>query len=281
MTARRSYDPFLSDIWSLGVILVNMITGQNPWAKASARDYDFRQFLMDPDFLCDAYPMSDGARDIVLGLLDLNPAHRMSLGTLRQEILSLDTFFRPLSPFERAVIEHEYSSIISTTISFSELSELDISSARAAESEFALERKLARMASEIDIARATSEPDVRVARDCSAGSAGDSYSPPSSTAPCPSYSSVCYRKSSCSLSRGSSGISDVEEAPITPEGTTTATSVTTAHMLWGRIMAGTHLKPYQNLKEIRGHEGWQDDTTAQMLMAQPQYHSYPEYYLVY
>ena len=76
-------------------------------------------------------------------------------------------------------------------------------------------------------------------------------------------------------------MSDVEEVPITPEGTTTTTSVTTAHMLWDRIMAGAHLKPYQNLKGVCGYESWQDDATGQMLMAQPQYHSYPEYYLVY
>ncbi|KAI1783510.1 kinase-like domain-containing protein, partial [Ganoderma leucocontextum] len=94
LTARRSYDPYLSDIWSLGVILVNMVTAQNPWARATPKDANFCRFLMDPDFLYNAYPMSEGAHDIIQSLLELHPAQRMSLHTLREEILSLDTFFR-------------------------------------------------------------------------------------------------------------------------------------------------------------------------------------------
>ncbi|KAI1786821.1 kinase-like domain-containing protein, partial [Ganoderma leucocontextum] len=94
LTARQAYDPYLSDIWALGVILVNMITAQNPWARATPKDANFCQFVMDPDFLFNASPMSEGAHAIIQSLLDLHPAGRMCLRSLRQAILSLDTFFR-------------------------------------------------------------------------------------------------------------------------------------------------------------------------------------------
>ncbi len=278
LTRRQSYDPFLSDVWSLGVILVNMITTQNPLARATAKDANFCRFLMDPDFLYNAYPMSDMAHTIIQSLLELDPAQRMSLSTLRQEILSIDTFFRPASPFEHVVLEHEYS----TTPSELELAtETSSASAAEPESEFEYgceyEYKSTHMASEIDIPCASPEPDVRVARDCSAGSAVDSYSSPATTTT-PSFSSVSYITNSCSSSRASSGTSDVEEV-ITPEGTTT--TATTAHMLWDRIMAGAHLNKYQGAKEVRGYEGWQNGTTAQMLMAQYQYRNHPECYYIH
>ncbi|KAI1797653.1 kinase-like protein [Ganoderma leucocontextum] len=93
MTDRKPFDTRFADIWALGVILVNMISGRQPWSIASPEDYCFSQWLEDPDFLKRMLPMSDGANLIIQCIFQLDPRDRISLNDLRQEIVELDTFF--------------------------------------------------------------------------------------------------------------------------------------------------------------------------------------------
>ncbi|RPD65441.1 kinase-like protein [Lentinus tigrinus ALCF2SS1-7] len=88
------YDTRAADIWALGVILVNMITGRNPWEKASMRDEDFAQFIDDADYFYDTFPISKGACDILLDIFTMNPLQRISLRSLREAVMSTETFFR-------------------------------------------------------------------------------------------------------------------------------------------------------------------------------------------
>ncbi|KAK7052873.1 hypothetical protein VNI00_004192 [Paramarasmius palmivorus] len=95
---RTHYSPRLNDIWSLGVILVNLITARNPWCFAVSSDEHFSHYLQDEDFIRQLLPISDGANRILKRIFELNPLHRITIPHLRKEILALKTFHRAVPP---------------------------------------------------------------------------------------------------------------------------------------------------------------------------------------
>lgn len=76
-----------NDVWSLGVILVNLTCGRNPWKRASVDDSTFRAYMKDRSFLKSILPLSDEMDRILGRIFDCNPAQRITLAELRQEIL--------------------------------------------------------------------------------------------------------------------------------------------------------------------------------------------------
>ncbi|GAA5974103.1 hypothetical protein JCM21900_002959, partial [Sporobolomyces salmonicolor] len=87
-----SYSTPHNDIWSLGVILVNLTCGRNPWKQACPSDETFCAYLGNPDFLRSILPISEHTNRILKRIFALNPAVRISLGELRREISSIKTF---------------------------------------------------------------------------------------------------------------------------------------------------------------------------------------------
>ena len=81
-----------NDIWSLGVILVNLTCGRNPWKKASPDDSTFRAFLKDPSFLSSILPISPELNMILRRVFECDPQKRVSLAELRELILACPRF---------------------------------------------------------------------------------------------------------------------------------------------------------------------------------------------
>ena len=80
------------DIWSLGVILVNLVCGRNPWRMASPSDESFTAFLADPNFLRRILPISEQCLFVLSRIFTIDPCQRISLDELRDLILQVETF---------------------------------------------------------------------------------------------------------------------------------------------------------------------------------------------
>lgn len=81
------YSSIANDVWSLGVILVNLTCGRNPWKRASADDSTFRAYMKDRSFLKTILPLSDEFDYILRGVFNPNPQQRMGLRELRDAII--------------------------------------------------------------------------------------------------------------------------------------------------------------------------------------------------
>ncbi|KAJ4336114.1 Serine/threonine protein kinase [Ascochyta clinopodiicola] len=81
-----------NDVWSLGVILVNLTCGRNPWKRASSEDSTFRAFMKDPNFLRTILPISLELDAILRRVFDFNPSRRATIPELRQMILNCPAF---------------------------------------------------------------------------------------------------------------------------------------------------------------------------------------------
>lgn len=94
----RPYSYYASapnDIWSLGVILVNLTCGRNPWKRASTEDSTFRAYLKDPDFLRTILPLSPDLNVILRRIFECDPLKRITIPELRRLILACPRFTTP------------------------------------------------------------------------------------------------------------------------------------------------------------------------------------------
>jgi len=76
-----------NDVWSLGVILVNLTCGRNPWKQASFQDSTYRAYDGSSDFLKTILPMTDDLNDILGRIFHPCPQLRITLPELRMRIM--------------------------------------------------------------------------------------------------------------------------------------------------------------------------------------------------
>ncbi|KAK7734070.1 Serine/threonine protein kinase [Diaporthe eres] len=81
-----------NDVWSLGVILVNLTCGRNPWKQASVEDSTYRAYTRSAGFLKTILPVSDELNDILGSIFTRDPEQRITLPALKQRILACSRF---------------------------------------------------------------------------------------------------------------------------------------------------------------------------------------------
>lgn len=81
-----------NDIWSLGIILVNLTCGRNPWKRASFEDSTFRAYNNNPNFLRSILPLSPELDSILRRIFEPDPRKRITTPELRTLILSCTRF---------------------------------------------------------------------------------------------------------------------------------------------------------------------------------------------
>ncbi|QDS75270.1 hypothetical protein FKW77_000912 [Venturia effusa] len=83
-----SYASAPNDVWSLGVILVNLTCGRNPWKRACYEDSTFRAYMKDRDFLKSILPLTSELNAILSRIFEVDPSKRVTIPELREMILS-------------------------------------------------------------------------------------------------------------------------------------------------------------------------------------------------
>jgi serine/threonine protein kinase len=81
-----------NDIWSLGIILVNLTCGRNPWKRASIEDSTFRAYLKNPKFLSSILPLTPELDSILRRIFECDPRRRIQIPELRELILRCPRF---------------------------------------------------------------------------------------------------------------------------------------------------------------------------------------------
>ncbi|KAF2766481.1 serine/threonine protein kinase, partial [Teratosphaeria nubilosa] len=76
-----------NDVWSLGVILVNLVCGRNPWKRASMDDPTFQAYVRDRNFLQTILPISRDLHFILQRIFEIDPRKRITLDELRDLIV--------------------------------------------------------------------------------------------------------------------------------------------------------------------------------------------------
>ncbi|KAF8852876.1 kinase-like protein, partial [Acephala macrosclerotiorum] len=91
-----SYRCAPNDVWSLGVILVNLTCGRNPWKQASVEDSTYKAFTRNRDFLKTILPLSDELNEILGMIFESDPKERINVSQLKQLIYQCSSFSAPI-----------------------------------------------------------------------------------------------------------------------------------------------------------------------------------------
>ncbi|KAJ2394313.1 Serine/threonine protein kinase [Coemansia sp. RSA 2559] len=85
-----------NDVWALGIILINLTTGRNPWNRAHITDPLFRRYLTDKSFLCQAIRATPEFTHIIYRTLDVNPLTRCTMDELQRLVQACPRFIEPV-----------------------------------------------------------------------------------------------------------------------------------------------------------------------------------------
>ncbi|CAK5283862.1 unnamed protein product [Mycena citricolor] len=93
---RDTYSPRGTDCWSLGVILIALMTSSLLWKAPVESDDTYCAYRADPaHFLRGTLDLSPSFSSLANRIFDPNPARRPSIPELRTEVEAMETFVVP------------------------------------------------------------------------------------------------------------------------------------------------------------------------------------------
>ncbi|KAI9105399.1 kinase-like domain-containing protein, partial [Phlyctochytrium arcticum] len=92
-TRARGYAPAGTDVWSLGVILINLLFGKNPWHEATPNDAIYAAYIgSNPNVLCDQFHITPEFDQLLRCLFQPDPLKRCSVAQARSLVKALPYF---------------------------------------------------------------------------------------------------------------------------------------------------------------------------------------------
>jgi len=89
----QGYNCAAADIWSIGIFMLAILFGRNPWQEASLTDPVFVEYAQDTTVIKELFPnISEQFFQLVQKCLALNPKDRPSMRQLFEEFQSIDYF---------------------------------------------------------------------------------------------------------------------------------------------------------------------------------------------
>lgn len=90
---RRFFDAERNDIWALGIIFVNVLSGRLPWGVASEEDENYFRHMRHPHHLRHTLPISPEANYILQRIFHPSLEFAPSLDDVREMLVRVRTFF--------------------------------------------------------------------------------------------------------------------------------------------------------------------------------------------
>jgi len=99
-----TYGPMSNDVWSLGIILLNLATGRNLWKTATPDDPMFQAYLYDPlGFFPSVLPVSSEINEILVRMLHIDSGERITLSELREALEDVQVLYSEDVVFEGSI----------------------------------------------------------------------------------------------------------------------------------------------------------------------------------
>ncbi|KAI8999623.1 kinase-like domain-containing protein, partial [Gaertneriomyces semiglobifer] len=92
-SSHPGYSPPHTDIWALGILLLNLLFAKNPWHEASNTDVIYTSYLRDRSILKSQFGLTTDFENILTRILDQDWKRRMQdVGEVRRRVLGIDRF---------------------------------------------------------------------------------------------------------------------------------------------------------------------------------------------
>ncbi|KAI9230685.1 MAG: kinase-like domain-containing protein, partial [Piptocephalis tieghemiana] len=87
--ATRPYKPAATDVWSLGILLINLVCQRNPWRRASPSDASYALHVEKyPHGLAELLPFTPTFSTVLARALDPNPETRATLSEFQETLMA-------------------------------------------------------------------------------------------------------------------------------------------------------------------------------------------------